>query len=127
MSVNIWIPRLTLGRGLNDRLHWAVRAKHTKHERGAVVWAFAQERLRGRAMPNGPYEVRLVRVYSGRERMMDDDNWVAACKGCRDQVAAELHVNDGDRSQIRFQYDQEPGQVSGVRIEITRCVEAQIA
>ena len=118
--MTIWIPYLCLGRGLNDRLHWAVRAKHTKRERGQVIWAFMQYELGGGKLPAQPYDVRLVRVYSARERLMDDDNWVGACKGARDQIAAQLGVNDGDREAIRFQYEQERGTKSGVRIEIAQ-------
>lgn len=122
-SVVIWCPLLVVGRGLNDRLHWAVRARINKRERGQVIWCFAQHGLRGGKLPAGPYDVRLVRVYSGRERELDDDNWVGAAKGTRDQVAAELKVNDGDRTAIRFSYSQEKGQRTGVRIEIhTRSV-----
>jgi hypothetical protein len=115
----IWCPLLVVGRGLNDRLHWAVRARINKRERGQVAWHFCEHKLRGGALPKGPYEVRLVRVFSGRERLLDDDNWIGAAKGSRDQVADELGVNDGDRQAIRFTYNQEKGQRTGVRIEIS--------
>lgn len=117
-SVVIWCPLLVVGRGLNDRLHWAVRARINKRERGQVAMAFDWFKAKGGRLPPGPYEVRLVRVYSGREREMDDDNNISGFKGSRDQVAAELKVNDGDRSAIRFTYMQEKGEKTGVRIEI---------
>lgn len=117
-SAVIRVPLLVVGRGLNDRTHWATRAKHTKHERGAVIWAFLCFRREGGEMPAGPYEVLLTRVYSGREREYDDDNWIGAAKALRDQVASELHVNDGDRGAVRFTYSQEKGPRTEVRIEI---------
>jgi hypothetical protein len=119
MSASIWVPYLFTGRGLNDRISWRVRAKLVKQERGHVIWALTRWAMDGHVLPVGPYEVRLVRVYSGRERELDDDNWVGAAKSVRDQVAVELHVNDGDRSAIRFSYAQEKGECSGVRIEIS--------
>lgn len=112
------IPLLVVGRGLNDRTHWATRAKHNKRERGAVCWAFARFGLDGGKLPEGPYQVTLIRVYSGRERELDDDNWIGAAKAVRDQVAAELHVNDGNKNQIRFTYAQEKGVQTAVRIEV---------
>lgn len=114
----ILVPLLVVGRGLNDRLHWATKAKRAKNERGATCWAFARHRLDGGSLPAGPYEVRLIRVYSGRERELDDDNFVGAAKNVRDQVADELHVNDGDRQAVRFTYTQEKGPQTGIRIEI---------
>lgn len=114
----IWIPLMTCGRGLNDRIHWSVRARITKRERGHVAWAVCEYKLKGGRIPAGPYAVRLARVYSGRERLWDDDNWVAGAKAVRDQIAAELNVNDGNRAAIKFTYDQEQGPRSGVRIEI---------
>lgn len=118
----IWVPLMITGRGLNDRLHWAVRAKYTKKERGHIAWAFCEHRLRGGRLPQGPYSVRLVRVFTSPARIWDDDNWVGAAKGTRDQVADELGVNDGDRAAIRFSYEQEKGPRTGVRIEITGSV-----
>jgi hypothetical protein len=115
--ITIEVP-LRTGRGLNERVHWTTRAKHTKHERGAVIWAFVQHRLNGGSLPIGPYAVHLVRVFVPPMRFLDDDNWVGAAKGIRDQVAAELHVNDGDRAAVRFTYDQEPGPKAIVRVEI---------
>lgn len=114
----IWVGNMLWGRGLNDRLHWATRAKYTKQERGQVAWAFDRHGLDGHRLPAAPYEVNLVRVYSGRERELDDDNWVGAAKGSRDQVALQLGVNDGDRQAVRFTYAQERGPRSGLRIEI---------
>ena len=59
-----------------------------------------------------------LKALSHRERELDDDNWIGAAKGSRDQVALQLSVNDGDRAAIRFAYAQERGERSGLRIEI---------
>jgi hypothetical protein len=37
---------------------------------------------------------------------MDDEGCIASLKSIRDQIAQELGVDDGDKTQIRFTYSQ---------------------
>lgn len=103
------------GRGLNDRLHWAVRAGKVKRERAAV--SLSWPRASGvKVRPSLPVDVHLVRL-SPATRRMDDDGVQGALKAVRDQVAAELGADDGDRTRLRFTYGQERGPW-GVRVSI---------
>jgi hypothetical protein len=63
-----------------------------------------------------PVSVHLVRV-SKTGRMLDDDNLRSAFKAIRDQVAAELGIDDGDKARVRFTYDEVRGPW-GIRIEV---------
>lgn len=58
--------------------------------------------------------VAIVRVGG---RRMDDDNLRIAAKWVRDTVALFLGVDDGD-PRLRWEYDQSPGPVHGVRLVI---------
>ena len=51
-------------------------------------------------------------------RTMDDDNIAAAAKHARDTVAMFLGVDDGPSGPIRWEYDQEPSNVVGLRIKL---------
>lgn len=87
----------------------AVAARAAK-EREAIQYAWLAFRPR--------FHVHLVRVSPKRGKQLDDDNCIASFKHVRDQVAAQLGVDDGDRQRIRFTYDQERGPWN-VRIELS--------
>lgn len=91
-----FIPSFRLGRGENNREHWRVSAKRVKDERGRVIWAWTELRLRSQlALPPAPWAVTLARVSTGDG--LDSDNLVASLKAVRDQVAAQLGLpNDRD-------------------------------
>lgn len=84
------------GRGLNDRLHWAVRTRHVKEQR-TVTAAF----LRRRSLPL-PAIVTLTRYSRGT---LDDDNLQGALKAVRDGVADAFRLSDND-SQLTWVYAQ---------------------
>lgn len=90
-----------LGHG---REHWGARQRRVKSER-RTVWALWPSSWRRREW-SWPLEVTLVRR---GPRPLDDDNLAAALKAVRDQVAKLLGVDDGDRSRVRFTYEQELG------------------
>jgi hypothetical protein len=109
-TLEFTIPIRT-GQGLNAREHWAVKADRVQRERHGVILLFPR---RKRLKP--PYDVHLVRI-SPSASPMDDDNVVGALKAIRDEVAAQLQVDDGDKKRIRFTYGDERG-LWGVRIKI---------
>lgn len=90
------------------------RVRRVKRERKAVrlLWPW---RWKGRAW-SFPLLVTLTRV-SPSPKPLDDDNLAASLKAVRDQVAAELKVDDGDTGRIRFVPTQLRGPW-GVRVEI---------
>ncbi len=98
----ITIPLRTVP-GINAREHWRTHAGRVKKEREAVAWVLA-----GKLRPPIPCSVRLTRVSPGYVAM-DDDNLPGALKAVRDQVAEWLGVDDRDRSQVRYVYDQKRG------------------
>lgn len=92
---------LRLGRGLNDRLHWAKRASKVKQERLTVAWALKLAKAQPPALPA---VVTIIRA-SPSKIPMDLDNLAGACKGVRDQLAEWIGVDDGD-ARVTWKYDQ---------------------
>lgn len=96
----------------NLREHWRSRHRRVKHQRSVVrlLWPAA---WKGRAWA-WPLDVHMTRV---GPVPMDDDNVASSLKAIRDQVAAQLGVDDGDRARVRFHVHQERGDYA-VRIRI---------
>lgn len=140
LSVTVEWP-MRLKNALNgSREHWAAKAKRVKRERNATTLMLKAQRARdvswcrrctgcgelgygGPACPDcdgsgcrWPIAVRLVRVYAGKARKMDDDGCVAAFKHVRDAVAAYFGVDDAD-PRIRFEVAQVRGPANMVRID----------
>jgi hypothetical protein len=90
--------------GLNGREHPMVRAKRVEKEREATraAWmALTTILQRMQHSPDhGALQVRLTRI---GPRRIDGDNAVGALKAVRDELAAILGVDDGDRA-IRWRY-----------------------
>lgn len=110
---------IRLGRGQNDRFkHWgAAKRKHDKHRNDVhLLWPW-QWRARAWAFPVTVKLIRISRPSATGWKPLDDDNLRASFKQVRDQVAQELHVNDGDRKRVLWLYDDEEGPW-GIRIEI---------
>ena len=90
---------------LNERIHWAKRARRTKQER-EVAYLFAANTFRG---INFPMTVKLTRV---APRMLDDDNLRGALKGIRDGIADRLGIDDREPC-VTWEYGQckgDPGE-----------------
>lgn len=100
---------LKLVTSLNSRTHWSVRAKATKRERAATALA-ARQSLRSL--------VPLLRVTLTRfgPRSLDSDNLAGCFKATRDQLAAEMKIDDGS-GLVDWQYRQERGEY-GIRVRI---------
>ena len=101
---------LRLGRGLNDRGHFMIKARKIKKEREATAWALVNVEK-----PAIPCVVTLTRVCPGG-RGLDSDNLQGAFKAVRDQVAQWLGVDDALADQVRYEYAQARGPW-GVRVE----------
>lgn len=100
---------------LNLREHWGARHRRSQGQRKVVhqLWPW-----KGRAW-KFPVQVQLTRIAPPRGRRMDDDNLAGALKAVRDQVAAELGVDDGDLVRVFFRpARQEKGEDYGVRVEV---------
>ncbi len=102
------VPLKTVS-GSNVREHWAVRAKRVKAER-RKVWAKWPRPARLPIL----LRVTMTRL-GGRE--LDDDNLRAALKGVRDQVAAQLGVDDRT-PLVHWDYEQRPGGEAGVLVRV---------
>ena len=111
MTLKLSIP-LRTGRGLNDRMHFMVRARKVKAERLAVGFVMNTQHK----APAGPVTVNLGRV-SPSAKGLDKDNLQGALKAVRDQVAAWLGRDDADDS-ITWNYGQRPGKTKEWAVEI---------
>jgi hypothetical protein len=60
----------------------------------------------------------VVSLVGHRRRILDDDNFVGACKHLRDAIAASLGIDDGD-PRLRWEYSQhETRGAEGVAVTI---------
>ena len=100
----------------NLRVHWSTRAERVKAERSATRYAWLSVFATAGRHPPLPCVVTLVRV---APRPLDTDNLAASCKGVRDQVAAELGVDDSARSPVRWDYGQRKGKPREYAVEVT--------
>lgn len=106
--IDVEVPIVTTSK-LNDRVHWAVKAKAARRERAATLLML----LTTSGPPPLPVTVTLTRV---APRELDDDNVRGALKCVRDEVASWLGVDDRD-ARVTWGYAQAKGQ-PGVRIRI---------
>jgi len=105
----ILIPIRTVS-ALNAREHWRARSRRVKAERYATYWAIATQRK-----PELPCTVRMTRV--GPTNGLDEgDNLNSAFKGCRDQIAEWLGINDRD-PRVKWECAQRRAKEWGVEVE----------
>jgi len=100
----IVINGMRLGRGMNAREHWRVRARRVKAEREQVDWVLIS---RGIMKPLLPAIVTITRVAPSSG--LDDDNLAGACKAVRDQIAQWIGVDDRHRDVVTYAYAQRRG------------------
>lgn len=126
MLLSVEIP-LHIPSVSNLREHWSTKAKRTKAQRqatklGLIVGSSPGLTTPGRllagcataALQRVPLTVTLTRI----GRKLDSDNLASAFKAVRDQVAAELGIDDGSDA-VTWEYRQEKGK-AGIRIEIAK-------
>lgn len=90
---------------LNERIHWAKRARRVKAERTAAALMCPHFPL--------PCTVTLTRV---GPRLLDDDAPPGAMKAVRDGIADRLGAKDND-PRITWKYEQARGPYA-VRVEL---------
>lgn len=110
--MTIVVPIRTVSEA-NQREHWATKNRRNKRQQEAVGYALLSKRA---LLPKPPVLVNLCRL---AKRSMDPDNLVGSFKHVQDAVAKILGVNDGDRSKVRWMYEEETGHPYGVEITIT--------
>lgn len=117
--MSLFTIAMSLPSAANMREAWQARHKRVKGQRSAVLLSMPTHRIaRERGwLVLGRVIVTLTRVSS---HPLDSDNLSGAFKGVRDQVAAQLGVDDRDK-RLGWVYLQESGEAA-VRIEL-RCVE----
>lgn len=89
------IPGLKLSSKLNQRVHWTIRSRQSKRERGAAYMVTKRHEL--------PCLVTITRIGPAA---LDDDNLAGACKCVRDGVADRLGIDDRSPA-VKFRYAQE--------------------
>lgn len=104
---------LRTGRGLNERLHWAQRAKKVKHERHTTAWWIKVAKVQ---RPELPVTVTLTRLTSSALGL-DDDNLRGSLKAVRDELASWLGVDDRD-PRVTWRYEQKLRAGFGVEVSI---------
>lgn len=105
---------LKLTGSLNSREHWAVRAKRVKRERAETAKAW--KALAGPVPPGQRWIVTLTRISS---RRVDSDNLAGRLKGVRDQVAAQLGIDDGsDSAEWHYEQRRSVGAVHAVEVRV---------
>lgn len=109
--LTITIPLRTTT-GLNEREHWAARARRVKNERCFVegrllvtVHHARRAALKRVLAGAGVVSIHLERV---SPKAADDDNVVGGLKAVRDEIARWLGVDDGDQ-RLSWSYSQSRG------------------
>lgn len=93
MTVGVTIPGLRLVSEANAHTHWRLRAKRAKAQRNVVALVLRATVTRS-MMLVAPLDVTITRVAPSRG--LDSDNLAGSAKHVRDQIAAELGVDDRD-------------------------------
>lgn len=104
-GLEIQVP-IALPSASNLREHWATRARRVKSQRAATALSFKALMVTREALPAFPLAVTLTRQ---SPRKLDDDNLRGACKAVRDEVAAQLGVDDGS-ALVEWRYAQAKGE-----------------
>lgn len=111
--VDVPIPGLRLGRGMNAREHYMARSRRVNREKQIVTFV-----LRGTVardmMAMAPLAVTITRIAPSSG--LDDDNAVSSAKAVRDAIAAMLGIDDRDE-RVDWLVRQERGPWA-VRIRI---------
>ena len=102
-AIPIKLPSLA-----NLRVNWRKMATLKKKQKEATKLC-----MFGKILPRLPLVVTITRVGL---KILDDDNLASACKYIRDQIAAEVGVDDGS-DEYKWEYAQRVGAYS-VEVEI---------
>jgi hypothetical protein len=102
---------------LNQREHWAVKAKRAKEQRSSAGWSmFRACKIIARNIED-PVTITITRRGG---RRMDDDGLTASAKHVRDGIADWLGIDDGDpRLTWVVKQDTAPRGQHWVDVEVT--------
>jgi hypothetical protein len=111
-TVELQLPMRTVSEA-NMREHWRAKAGRVKAQRQVVKMALdGHVPMEFRRMYL--YRVTLTRL---APRTLDGDNLQRSFKAVRDEVAACIGLDDGDR-RITWEYAQERSPAYGVRVRV---------
>lgn len=85
----------------NNRQHWTEKNKR-KIDQSLEILAAYHNAARGKSVQL-PVVVTLRRV---GPKALDSDNLANGFKACQDQIARMLKIDDGDRTKVRWVYEQ---------------------
>jgi hypothetical protein len=122
MQVTAKVP-VKLVNGLNQREHWAPKAKRAKDQRSAafnvLMYSVGPHPRYLPEWPESPAPVTITITRRGGGRM-DDDGLTASAKHVRDGIADWLGIDDGDpRLTWVVRQDKAPRGQHWVDIEVT--------
>lgn len=102
------IPGLKLSSKLNQRVHWATKARAAKAERTTAYLVTRSHPL--------PCVVTITRIGPAT---LDNDNLAGACKSVRDGIADRLGIDDRSDAVVwRYAQRKAGRRVYGVEIDI---------
>ncbi len=113
LPVTIDCPGLIVVSEMNERCHWAKRAKRMAGQKDQVMLAIVLARLKAPLIKD-PVRITFTRF---GVRKLDSDNCQGAFKAVRDAVCSWIGVDDGNDALLTFEYLQARGE-PGVRVEI---------
>lgn len=119
------IPGLRLVNTANRRPENSfARARRRRMERDSVAKMFASVRYRSPTHPNPPWVITLTRQSPGG-RMDEHDGLPNAFKSIVDEICNQLRVDDGDKENVRFVYQQVYAREPSVKVRIEEDRECQ--
>jgi hypothetical protein len=98
-TISITLPIKTVSEA-NTTGAWRTKARRVKEQKRLVTLAMSQFDA---SKVKLPAVVRFTRHNFGE---LDTDNLASSCKAARDSVAAWLGIDDGDVTQVMYQYAQ---------------------
>jgi hypothetical protein len=108
----------------NVNEHWSKAHRRNKNNYLRLISIWRKEKIGTHV--KAPCTVKITRIYnpSKWERIFDSDNFIAACKGIRDELSnlilpglAAGQADNEDRG-ITFEYYQKKGDGTSFKIEI---------
>lgn len=105
-------------RSLNRHVVNFGAARHVyRRERDDWMWLARAARLAHQIPPaTGRRRLTLIRIYTRRQRELDDDNLSGGAKPLVDALVRERLLVDDTRRWLELHHDQEHGATRGVRV-----------
>jgi hypothetical protein len=118
VNVSFLVPLRTRS-APNLREHWGTRATRVARERRATMMAWLTVPMKTRWNVRFGTRMLIVTLTRTAPRVLDDDNLRGCLKAVRDEVAAQLDIDDGD-GRVLWAYQQRRGEPKqyAVRVEV---------